>query len=286
MTSPFSFKILLPKRLRRKKPRAPQASNSSIADPERKVVRLPIELHEQIIDATAFLEPIPERLQVLRSCALTCKAWLLRSQYNLFRCVQFDFSCRVPLRSHTCKGLNPLRRHVQVVAPPSHFVLERLGDVLYKSPNLQHLVREIDVLLPGDPYELGQWTGPTVRIPSIDLERLDYYSPVLPAVNTLRLIGFHQDAETLELLEGAAFSTPPSFRSVTTLELHHIIFRWYFDLVDIVTALVNLRTLECEHVHWWRASGAIQPFAICRLRLEGLNEYEVNIPSRTLSCLY
>ncbi|KAL1945841.1 hypothetical protein VTO73DRAFT_1843 [Trametes versicolor] len=111
-------------------------------------------------------------------------------------------------------------------------------------------------------------------IPSIALDHLGYCSSVLPALNTLRLIGFHRDVDTLESLEGVTYPSPPSFRSVTTLELHHILFRYFFDFVGIVTALVNLRALECEHVHWWRPSRAIQPFAISRLRLEGLNEYE------------
>lgn len=222
-------------------------------------------------------------MRTLRTCALTCKSWLARSQHNLFRSIRYDLSRKIRLRKNT---YNAFRRYF--VARPGPLVLDALANVLDSSPHLQPLVQEIEVLLPGDPRQLEQYDDLNRwgAAPRIDLAPLELCSRLLPALSTLRLVGFHRDANILESIFGAMFNLPRRVWSytVTTLELHHVAFAWYIEFVGIYTGLVNLRNLECEHILWGKPFGfndggiAIEPCAVSRLRLEGLNEYEVRIP--------
>lgn len=68
---------------------------------------MPIEIHERVIDA------VRTNYTTLLQCALTCRAWLPRSRYNLFcrpilrSVVQLSLFLRT-LRNHPPSGLEPL----------------------------------------------------------------------------------------------------------------------------------------------------------------------------------
>lgn len=294
MFDSFSFKIHIPKRLRRVPKALPAQSDSTLS--EHRSIPLPTDVIEQIIDTIALLESISERSQALRNCALTCKSWLPRSQYNLFRRVRYHIPGTLQERKHVQRIITlPFQRRHKTVSPPGPSVFDALANVLDNAPCLKHLVREIEVLLPCDPHQSPeQWNGPkpwsSSHAGGLNLAPLERCSQLsLPALNTLRFVGFYRDAATLEIVDSARFHFIPTilFHTVTTLELHYIVINSCYVFEWIIASLGNLRNLECEHTHWGPPYGnfntyhriAVGPCTVSRLRLEGLNEYEVRIPS-------
>ncbi|EIW62696.1 uncharacterized protein TRAVEDRAFT_43036 [Trametes versicolor FP-101664 SS1] len=183
----------------------------------------------------------------------------------------------------------PFRRpKAPAIAPPGPSVF----DTLDNAPYLRHLVKEIEVLLPSDPCQSPElWNSPSPyaflagKLKLTPLGRCSQLS--LPALTTLRFVGFYQDAATLQMIaNGASLDffgvTATWFPTVTTLELRHIIFNHCNQFAWLVASFVNLRNLECKHIHWGPFGNfdfygrrlAIEPCTISRLRLEGLNEYE------------
>ncbi|EIW52401.1 uncharacterized protein TRAVEDRAFT_61340 [Trametes versicolor FP-101664 SS1] len=188
----------------------------SLGDPSQCPV-LPVEVFEEIIDAVGgFWRP----QHTLKNCALTCRAWLPRSQLNLFRCI--------------------------IVAPTGAEQLYRLAHVLDVSPHLREFVHEIKVSM--SKRQAGkQLTGrEAFEVLPILL------SGKVPALRALRVSAINKNASAL-ILYPSFFATLPQLKSITTLELYHVTFARFGELARMLSILANLRDLKCGYVRWQSA---------------------------------
>ncbi len=157
----------------------------------------------------------PQR--TLQNCALTCRAWVPRCQLNLFRCI--------------------------IVAPTGAEQLYRLARILDDSPHLREFVHEIKVSMSKRKAEKQLIGREAFEVLPILL------SGKVPALRTLRVSAVNKNASAL-ILYPSFFATLPQLRSITTLELYHVTFARFGELARMLSILVNLRFLKCNHVRW------------------------------------
>ncbi|KAI0762009.1 hypothetical protein BD413DRAFT_221869 [Trametes elegans] len=176
----------------------------------------PVEIYELIIDAIACSEPrCPAR--ILKSCSLTCKAWVWRSQFHLFHRIV----------AGVCGGI----------------LLRKLAKALDHAPHLRSNIRELEVFMPGQRNEM--W---------LPLASVEDTLPLLMRgsfveLHTLRISGTHRDGYSLTL-PPTLYSGFYQFRRLTTLSLHDILFPKFSDFSSLLLVLSDLETLGCDLVLW------------------------------------
>ena len=202
----------------------------------------PTEIYERIID---FVGEWRRPYRTLRSCSLTCWAWVPRSRLNLFRCISFA--------STGSEGIH------------------RFARLLDEAAHLQLLIQEVKISMGDHPVGAGPQTREALEILPILL-----YGK-LPTLRTLRLSAINRHALPLSL-HPSFFPSLAQFRTVTTLVLYHVTFARSADFVRTVASLPRLRTLECGYVEWLAQDGhSFDTLSLSRLSLEGANYYPVRL---------
>ena len=189
--------------------------------------RLPVEVCENVIDMlySLVLQDQLEHTRTLRSCALVCKAWRVRSQRNLFYSVVLH-------------GTEAMRR---------------LAAVLDNGPHLCDYVRE--VVLTGRTFHTT--ANPLSLFPTILYGKL----PKLQEVSISdEMCGQHHlpttsDQGTFKALEHLPLHPRfplllSKFVTVTSLFIFHITFRHFNDLLGMLNSLPSLRGLNCQGVQF------------------------------------
>lgn len=174
----------------------------------------PTEIYEHIIDAVGHSWK-PHR--TLRSCALTCRAWLPRSRMNIFRSMSFA--------SVGAEGIH------------------KFSQILDNAPHLQLLVEEVKVSMSDHPLGARPQTREAIEILPIILWGK------LPVLRALRLSAINRNTAPLAL-HRLFFPCLSQFSTITTLTLYHVTYSRFGDFAQMLRALRNLRNLECGQVRW------------------------------------
>ena len=190
-------------------------------------VHIPVEVCENIIDMLSTGEPpVPHSYDIptLRSCALVCRDWRVRSQRAIF--------CRIQLSSIT---------------------FDRLSELLDASQHLRGYIYE--VVLNG-PY-LHTTASIFPRFFPIFARKM----PNLQRIYALRFFtGFFPETETRGRVPPNTKVLPyiplhprfpaflSSFKAVSHMELYFITFRSFGEFAQILHGIPNLESLECNWV--------------------------------------
>ncbi|GBE88146.1 predicted protein [Sparassis crispa] len=171
---------------------------------------LPPEIYDLIIDLSREESSDERNYTTLRSCTLTCHAWLARGQYNLYHTVE-------------------LNTEEQLLAFSKSTEL---------SPRLAPLVRELIIKHPDDnkPFRLMN-IFPTVfarRLPQLRSLTIEspYATPSVAPFHPIYFLAIH------------------AFASVTDLQLFHVEFRTFLDFARLVSSFPNLLAVEFWNVSW------------------------------------
>ena len=168
------------------------------------MVILPIELCELVID-------LVEDEATLRATSVVCKAWITRSQFNLFRAVELYL--------------------------PSH--LDRFLGLAQASPHLASLVKEISISESSLLALLRPPMSVVARLPSL-LSPHPFVQPYrLRVHNQLWLPTRYHPMYLFDLSR---------LTSITSLDLFDVTFTTVADFAIILRALRNLRILNAEHL--------------------------------------
>ncbi|GBE88104.1 hypothetical protein BKA93DRAFT_828435 [Sparassis latifolia] len=172
--------------------------------------RLPLEVYDYIIDLSREESSDERNYTTLRSCALTCRAWLARSQYNLFHTVELN----------------------------TREQLHAFSKLIDQSPRLATFVQELIIKHPDDnkPFRLMTifpivFARKLPRLRSLTLES-PYATPSVAPFHRIYFIAIHE------------------FASITDLQLFHVEFRSFSDFARLVSNFPNLLAVECWNVSW------------------------------------
>ncbi|KAI0824551.1 hypothetical protein BC628DRAFT_420059 [Trametes gibbosa] len=178
----------------------------------------PLELHEQIIDA------LRGDNATLLHCALTCRAWLPRSRYNLY----FE------------------------VAPQHHAQLTRLTQTLRSSPDFVNLVQELTIPIPI--IRPATWIDSTCAILAHDLPQV---KKVTISHTLFPNAQYYPHTRRIATISRRAAICIAQFTTVTHVILFELELSSFVDLARVVIALrSSLSNLEC-HGLWWSQVGTI-----------------------------
>ena len=173
-----------------------------------------------------YSDTYTEQAQItLRTCALVCSSWRVRSQRWIFYCVTFNDTA-------------PLQRFVAVMEASPH-LRDYVHQAVFRGPGLYTVASPLSlfpVILQGNLPKLQQIT---IRC---DIAGEDSYLPSSTSVAARRLphIVLHPRF-TLYL---------SAFTSVTSLRLFDVTFQHYNDFARMVNSFPNLRMLHSTRVRW------------------------------------
>ena len=175
---------------------------------------IPIDIWNEVIDWASIdreqVGPFPACYATLRSCALVCRAWRHRSQYNLFCCAQFFLSPTIP---------NPLCSLLQTAAQ-NRYLGSAVADLIVDSIRAD---RHIPI---GIIVEPGMRSPPLTRLKTVALTRVDWRSPRLRNLSM-------------------AVSLP---EHLSSLDLYDNMFNTAFDLLSLIWSLPLLSHLTMQNV--------------------------------------
>lgn len=177
---------------------------------------LPIEVEERIIDFVgAFYGVSIEWDRTLRSCALTCRSWLLRCRIHLFR------SLRVP----NTRSLNRLLVSVSSSSATSTFCHTDnvIGDPLLEDNNPDQ--QTFFHLIP------------------------HYLAKKLPHVSLLEFTRHPQHIRT-HSFHPTFFMYMKHFRSIKSLWLYNHRFVSFPDVRRLLSSLPSLENVHLHNIHW------------------------------------
>jgi len=182
--------------------------------------RLPLEVVELIIDSTDVIEDDWARRATLYSCALTCRAWLQRSRYNLYR--------RILL--HNRQTLENIERTLSVP-----------GLVPYTSRNRELHLTERYLLPYPLPPSLRQREAPFVHITPLKLTNL------APSLESLKIssVKWHKTP-----IHPSFFLSTAIFSAVTRLTLDNCRFATFSELQRLVCELPIVSALRLDSCVW------------------------------------
>ena len=175
---------------------------------------IPIDIWNEVIDWASMnreqVGPFPACYATLRSCALVCRSWRHRSQYNLFCRAQFFLSPTIP---------SPLCSLLQT-ASQNGFLGSAVADLIVDSIRAD---RYIPIGIITGP---GMRSPPLTRLQTVTLTRVDWRSPRLRNLSM-------------------AVSLP---EHLSSLDLYDNMFNTAFDLLSLVWSVPLLSRLTMQNV--------------------------------------